>query len=143
MIDPSEKQAWLVKSEPDDWSMEDQVRVGVEPWDGVRNAQAQKNMRSMIVGDPVLFYHSGKAREIVGLCRVHRAEYPDPDDTTGRYCLVDLHAVQTAPTPVSLAEVKADPRFAEIALVRQPRLSVMPIPYMLFEDLCKMAGMDL
>lgn len=118
---------WLVKSEPGDWSWQDQLGTETEPWDGVRNFQAQKNMRAMAVGDQVFFYHSGKAREIVGICSVARAPYPDPDDTSGRFCLMDLKAEQAAGTPVTLAAVKADERLAHIALVRQARLSVMPI----------------
>jgi len=118
---------WLVKSEPGDWSWQDQLGTKTEPWDGVRNFQAQKNMWTMAVGDQVFFYHSGKAREIVGICSVARAPYPDPDDASGRFCLVDLKAEQSARTPVTLAAVKADKRLAHIALVRQSRLSVMPI----------------
>lgn len=121
--------------------MADQVRVDIEPWTGVRNAQAQKNMRAMQLGDPVLFYHSGKERAIVGLTRVQRDAYPDPEDDTGKYCLVDLQTVATARTPVSLAAIKADARFGRLALVRQPRLSVMPIPLDLFSCLCDMAGL--
>lgn len=118
---------WLVKSEPGDWSWQDQLGTETEPWDGVRNFQAQKNMRAMAEGDLVFFYHSGKSREIVGTCSVAKAPYPDPDDETGRFCLVDVKAEQTANTPVSLATIKADERLQHIALVRQSRLSVMPI----------------
>jgi len=118
---------WLVKSEPSDWSWQDQLTVDSEPWDGVRNFQAQKNMRAMTEGDQVFFYHSGKSREIVGTCSVVRGPYPDPDDESGRFCLVDIKAEKTAAIPVSLAIIKADKRLAHIALVRQSRLSVMPI----------------
>jgi len=119
---------WLVKSEPGDWSWQDQLSTDTEPWDGVRNFQAQKNMRAMQMGDRVFFYHSGKAREIVGLCTVARGPYPDPaDDASGRVCLIDLKAEKSAGTPVTLAAVKADPRLNHIALVRQARLSVMPL----------------
>jgi predicted RNA-binding protein with PUA-like domain len=118
---------WLVKSEPGDWSWQDQLAVKREPWDGVRNFQAQKNMRSMQVGDLVFFYHSGKSREIVGICSVVRAPYPDPNDETGRFCLIDVKAEQNASKPVTLADIKANDRLQDIALVRQSRLSVMPI----------------
>lgn len=118
---------WLVKSEPGDWSWLDQQGVDTEPWDGVRNFQAQKNMRAMAVGDQVFFYHSGKTREIVGICSVARGPYPDPDDTSGRFCLVDLKAEKSATAPVTLAAVKADDRLAHIALVKQSRLSVIPL----------------
>ncbi len=133
------KAGWLVKSEPHDWSMADQMAKGVEPWDGVRNAQAQKNMRTMALGDPVLFYHSGGERQIVGLCEVARTAYPDPEDP--KYCLVDIKALSTAPTPVSLKAVKADGRFDHLALVRQPRLSVMPVDAEAMSDLMGLAGL--
>lgn len=118
---------WLVKSEPDDWSFDDQKSVASEPWDGVRNAQAQKNMRSMEEGDLVFFYHSGKAREIVGLTKVVREPYPDPDGAKPSDVLVDLAYVSDAGAPLSLAAIKADGGYDHLALVRQARLSVMPI----------------
>jgi len=133
---------WLVKSEPGDWSWEDQLSVDSEPWDGVRNFQAQKNMRAMEVGDLVFFYHSGKAREIVGLCSVARAEYPDPDDETGRFCLVDLKAEKSARSPVSLAQIKAEDRLSHIALVRQSRLSVLPLDEEAWNILYALGGFE-
>ncbi len=132
---------WLVKSEPHTWSWQDQLDVDKEPWDGVRNFQAQKNMRSMAVGDTVLFYHSGKERAVVGLCRVAVAPYPDPDDDSGRFCLVDLSAVKSATMPATLANIKATPALENIALVRQSRLSVMPIDAHAFGIICDMAGL--
>ena len=120
-------QHWLVKSEPGDWSFDDQKAVKSEPWDGVRNAQAQGHMRTMKEGDTVLFYHSGKTKEIVGLCAVVRGPYPDPEDENGKAVLVDLAVTHEAITPVSLSDIKADGRFDQLALVRQSRLSVMPI----------------
>lgn len=118
---------WLVKSEPEDWSFDQQCRVPFEPWTGVRNAQAQKNMAAMQEGDIVFFYHSGKSREIVGLCTVARSAYADPSDAKGKAVLVDLKALERAKTPLSLTDIKAQPAFAHLALVRQARLSVMPI----------------
>lgn len=132
---------WLVKSEPHSWSWQDQLGVEKEPWDGVRNFQAQKNMRAMAVGDTVLFYHSGKERAVVGLCRVAVGPYPDPDDDSGRFCLVDLSTVKSAATPTTLANIKATPALENIALVRQSRLSVMPIDAEAFDIICKMAGL--
>ncbi len=132
---------WLVKSEPGDWSWQDQLSVEKEPWDGVRNFLAQKNMRAMEVGDSVLFYHSGKERAVVGLCSVAVGPYPDPDDESGRFCLVDLKAEKTAKTPITLADIKADPSLSEIALVRQSRLSVMPLDGAAFKKICEMAGL--
>lgn len=132
---------WLVKSEPGDWSWQDQLGVDTEPWDGVRNFQAQKNMRSMAVGDEVLFYHSGKERAVVGLCSVAVGPYPDPDDDTGRFCLVDLTAKKTAAHPATLPDIKAEPSLADIALVRQARLSVMPLDPAAFKKICEMSGL--
>lgn len=132
---------WLVKSEPGDWSWQDQLSVDKEPWDGVRNFQAQKNMKAMQVGDNVLFYHSGKERAVVGLCSVAVGPYPDPDDESGRFCLVDLKAERSATNPVTLADIKAEPSLADIALVRQSRLSVMPLDDAAFATICTMAGL--
>ena len=132
---------WLVKSEPHSWSWQDQLSIEKEPWDGVRNFQAQKNMRSMAIDDNVLFYHSGKEKAVVGLCRVATAPYPDPDDDTGRFCLVDLSAVKSAATPATLADIKATKALENIALVRQPRLSVMPLDDEAYGLICRMAGL--
>ncbi len=133
---------WLVKSEPHDWSWDDQCAVSTEPWDGVRNHQAQKNMRAMTGGDEVFFYHSGKAREIVGLCAVARGPYPDPDDPSGKFCLVDMKAVKPAATPVSLKMIKETEALAHLTLVRQSRLSVMPIDDEAAALLKHMTGLD-
>ena len=116
---------WLVKSEPDKWSWDDHVKKGVEPWDGVRSPQALSNMRKMKRGDEVMFYHSNKGLEIVGICSVMREYHDDPNDEKSG--LVDLKAERPLPAPVTLKEVKADGRFDELALVRQSRLSVMPV----------------
>jgi predicted RNA-binding protein with PUA-like domain len=116
---------WLVKTEPAKWSWDDQVKAKRTHWNGVRNAQALINMRAMKAGDPVLFYHSVTGKEIVGIAAVAREYYPDPDDAKSG--LVDLEAVKPLRRPVSLAEIKADPRLKEIGLIRQSRLSVMPV----------------
>lgn len=116
---------WLVKSEPESWSWDDQVAAGRTHWDGVRNAQALGNMRKMAVGDRVFFYHSGKERAIVGIVEVVKDFYPDPDDEKSG--LVDVKTVESLAHPVTLAAIKADGRFDQMALVRQPRLSVMPV----------------
>ncbi len=130
---------WLVKSEPGTWSWEDQVAAGRTHWDGVRNAQALGNMRRMAVGDEAFFYHSGKERRIVGIVRIVRAFYDDPDDP--RSGLVDVATVAPLKRPVTLAEIKADPAFADLALVRQPRLSVMPVTPDQWHRLLGMGGM--
>ena len=132
---------WLVKSEPGDWSWDDQLGVDSEPWDGVKNYQAQKNMAAMAEGDRVFFYHSGKSREIVGICTVHKGPYPDPDDPKGKFVLVDMKAEQSMPSPVTLADIKAREDLHHIALVRQSRLSVMPIDDDAWATLCSMGGL--
>ena len=132
---------WLVKSELHSWSWQDQLSVEKEPWDGVRNFQAQKNMRSMAVGDNVLFYHSGKEKTVVGLCAVATAPDPDPDDDTSRFCLVDLSAVRSASTPATLTDIKKMQDLENIALVRQPRLSVMPLDDRAYDIICRIAGL--
>lgn len=132
---------WLVKSEPDAFSWADQVRVGVEPWTGVRNAAAALNLRAMAVGDRAFFYHSNIGREIVGVVEVARAAYPDPTDEAGRWVCVDVRALAPLPRPVSLAAIKAEPRLADLALVRQSRLSVMPVAEAHRALLCAMGGL--
>ena len=119
---------WLVKSEPTKWSWDDQVKAGTTHWDGVRNAQATINLKAMRNGDRVFFYHSNEGKEIVGVVEVTKEFYLDPNDPTGRFGMVDVAAVEKLPRPVTLAEIKADPKLANILLVRQSRLSVMPIP---------------
>lgn len=132
---------WLLKSEPETWSWDDQLSTASEPWDGVRNFQAQKNMRAMKIGDLCFFYHSGKSRQIVGIVDVVKAPYPDPDDETGRFCLIDVAAKKAVPNPVSLLDIKADERLADLALVRQSRLSVAPIDPEAWKIICAMGGL--
>jgi predicted RNA-binding protein with PUA-like domain len=131
---------WLMKSEPGAWSWDDQVRVGVEPWDGVRNHQAANNLKAMRVGDTAFFYHSVNEKRIVGIVRVVREYYPDPSDPAGRFGMVDVEAVRPVPNPVTLAAIKADPRLSDLPLIRQSRLSVMPIPDDAWALLCAMGG---
>jgi predicted RNA-binding protein with PUA-like domain len=133
-------QHFLLKSEPDVFSWDDQVRNGVEPWTGVRNAQAAKFLRSMTLGDLAFFYHSNIGKEIVGVVEVVCTAYPDPTDETGRWVCVDVKAVKPVLRPVTLAAIKAEPRLEGIALVRQSRLSVMPISPEHWSVLCEMAG---
>lgn len=130
---------WLLKSEPETWSWDDQLAAGTTEWDGVRNAQALNNMRAMAEGDTAFFYHSGKERRIVGLVEIVGSFYPDPEDEKSG--LVDVKALKSVPQPVSLAAVKAEPALAQLALVRQPRLSVMPVPDEAWAILSRMAGL--
>ena len=129
---------WLVKSEPGNWSWDDQVKEGVAEWDGVRNYQAANNMKAMKTGDRVFFYHSVKEKQVVGICEVVKEYYPDPSDATGRFGMVDLKALRPFTQPVSLAEIKAEPALKDLALVRHTRLSVMPVAGAAWKQICKM-----
>ncbi len=131
---------WLFKSEPGAWSWDDQVKKGVEHWDGVRNHQACNNMKAMKVGDHGFFYHSVKEKQIVGVVEVVKEYYPDHTDASGRFGMVDVKALHPVETPVTLAEIKAEPKLSELALVRQSRLSVVPISAPQWKILCRMAG---
>ena len=131
---------WLVKSEPDAFSWLQMVANGVEPWTGVRNAQAANNLKAMRVGDRAFFYHSNIGKEVVGIVRVAREAYPDPTDETGRWVCVDMTTEAPLPQSVTLATIKATPALAEIGLIRQSRLSVMPISAPHWRTICKMGG---
>lgn len=120
---------WLMKSEPSTWSWDDQLAMGEEGegWDGVRNYQASNNMKAMEIGDLAFFYHSVNEKQIVGIVEVCELYHPDPTDASGRFGMVTVKAVASMARPVTLAEIKADERLAEMALVRQSRLSVTPV----------------
>lgn len=129
---------WLVKSEPDAFSWDEQVANGVEPWTGVRNHQAKKKLAAMKKGDRAFFYHSNVGREIVGVVEIVKEAYPDPSAESGSWVCVDVKAVGPMPRPVTLAEIKASPELAELALVRQSRLSVVPVSEEHWNILCGM-----
>lgn len=135
---------WLFKSEPGAWSWDEQVAAGDggAEWDGVRNYQAANNMKAMAVGDRGFFYHSVNEKRIVGIVEVTREYYPDPTDASGRFGMVDVRAVKAVTTPVTLADIKAEPALADLALVRQSRLSVVPVNEAEWTLLCAMAGAD-
>lgn len=133
---------WLFKSEPGAWSWDDQMAAGEAgaEWDGVRNHQAANNMKAMRTGDLGFFYHSVDEKRIVGIVEVTAEYYPDPTDKSGRFGMVDVKAVRPLPRPVTLAEIKADERLAGFALVRQSRLSVVPVSEAQWGVLLSMAG---
>lgn len=133
---------WLVKSEPGAWSWSDQVRDQVTAWTGVRNHQAAKYLKSMRLGDTVFFYHSVEEKRIVGLVEVVREAYPDPTAEDNRWVCVDLKAVMPVVRPVTLAEIKEDSRLVDLPLIRQSRLSVMPIDDDSWGILCGLAGVS-
>lgn len=127
-----------MKSEPEEYSFSDLMREGRAVWEGVRNPQAQKYLRQMQVGEEVLYYHTGKERAIVGVARVVRAAFPDPTDP--RYVAVELEGVRGLERPVPLSEIKADTFFKDFALVRQSRLSVMPVSPEVWEKILEKAS---
>lgn len=138
-------QYWLVKSEPDAFSWDQQVANGVEPWTGVRNHMAKNNLKAMREGDLAFFYHSNIGKEIVGIVAVAREAYPDPTVEPGEkgdWVCVDMRAVKPLRTPVTLAQLKAEPGFADLALIRQSRLSVMPIAPAHWADICRLGGLE-
>jgi predicted RNA-binding protein with PUA-like domain len=131
---------WLVKSEPDAFSWDQQVANGVEPWTGVRNHMAKNNLKAMKKGDLAFFYHSNIGKEIVGVVEVAREAYPDPTAESGDWVCVDMKAVGPMPKAVTLVDIKADPELADLALVRMSRLSVLPVSEAHWKKLCKMGG---
>ncbi len=118
---------WLVKSEPSKYSWEQFVKDGQTFWDGVRNYQARNNLKAMKKGDQVLYYHSNEGLEVVGVAKVVKESYQDPTTDDERWVVVDLKPVKKLKTPVTLEQIKADPRFKEMKLVRQGRLSVSAV----------------
>lgn len=130
---------WLMKTEPGAWSWDDQVRNGVAEWDGVRNHQASNNMKAMRIGDRAFFYHSVNEKRIVGVVEVVKEYYPDPSDASGRFGMVDVRAVQSLNKPVTLSDIKGQASLADFALVRQSRLSVMPVTDAQWRLICRMA----
>ena len=132
--------AWLIKSEPGKYSWEMLVRDRRTFWDGVRNYQARNNMQAMKKGDLCLFYHSVTGKEIVGVAKVVRGAYQDPTTTDDRWVVVDVAPGPAMKTPVTLADLKADPQTCEMALIRQSRLSVSPVTDKEYQAVLKMGG---
>ncbi|MCH8036575.1 MAG: EVE domain-containing protein [Proteobacteria bacterium] len=131
---------WLMKSEPGAWSWDDQVRAGSAEWDGVRNYQAANNLKAMKRGDRAFFYHSVNEKRIAGIVEVVKAYYPDPSDASGRFGMVDVKALRPFEKPVTLAQIKAAPDLAGLALVRQSRLSVLPVNEDEWKIICRMGA---
>lgn len=131
---------WLFKSEPGAYSFDRLMKDKRTHWNGVRNYQANNNMKAMKKGDRGFFYHSVNDKQIVGVVEVVKEHYPDDSDATGRFGMVDIKAVEPVRTPVTLATIKAEPALANLALVRQSRLSVVPVTAAEWKVLCRMAG---
>jgi predicted RNA-binding protein with PUA-like domain len=120
---------WLIKSEPSSWSWDQQVEAGEKGtfWSGVRNHLAKNHLKEMRVGDEAFFYHSGEEKAVVGIVEIIKAYYPDPSDKTGVFGMVDVKAVKPLAKPVTLTQIKADPRLKDMVLVKSSRLSVQPV----------------
>ncbi|HEY4135586.1 MAG TPA: EVE domain-containing protein [Alphaproteobacteria bacterium] len=131
---------WLFKSEPEAYSWDRLVKEKRTGWTGVRNYQANNNMKAMKVGDLGFFYHSVSEKSVVGVVEVSKAHHPDPTDETHRFGMVEVKALKPFPKPVSLDQIKADPRLQELALIRQSRLSVMPIDAASWKVICALGG---
>lgn len=133
-------QHWLLKSEPSAYSWDQLVKDGRTNWSGVRNFQAAANLKAMKVGDRAFFYHSGEGLEIVGVVEIVKAAYPDPGDKEGRFVQVDVKPLEPVKTPVTLKAIKAEKALADFKLVRQGRLSVVPVAPEEWRLISKMAG---
>ena len=131
---------WLLKSEPDAWSWDNQVKEGPSMWDGVRNYQARNNLKEMKKNDLCFFYHSVSERNIVGIVKVVKEYYPDPTDITGRFVVVDVKATKKLKNPVTLDQIKEHSKLQDIALVKQSRLSVMPLKKNEWDIILKMSN---
>lgn len=131
---------WLLKSEPDVYSFDQLLAEGETVWNGVRNNAARLHLRAMRQGDEALFYHSNIGKEAVGLCRISREAYPDPTDESGQWVAVSVQPIRKLARPVTLAEMKAEPGLSEFQLIRQSRLSVVPVRDEEWALILRMAG---
>jgi predicted RNA-binding protein with PUA-like domain len=133
---------WLIKSEPNKWSWQDQVEAGEKGtfWNGVRNHTAKQYLMAMQLGDQVFFYHSNEGKEIVGIVEVIKLFYPDPSDPSGKFGMVDVRAVKPLKRPVTLEAIKADPRLKDMMLVKNSRLSVQPVTDEEWKIVCEEGG---
>ena len=132
---------WLIKTEPSVWSWSNQTKEKTTMWDGVRNYQARNNLMAMKKNDKCLFYHSVKEKQIVGIVSVAKEHYPDPTDKTKKFVAIDVKIIKAFPKPVSLSEIKNEKKLSKIALVKQGRLSVMPIDKKSWLLICKLGGL--
>ena len=131
---------WLLKSEPETWSWDNQVKEGASMWDGVRNYQARNNLKKMKKNDLCFFYHSVTEKSIVGIVEVVKEHYPDPTDKTERFVVVDVKATKKLKNPISLDQIKENNKLKDIALVKQSRLSVMPLKKTEWDIIIKMSN---
>ena len=134
---------WLMKSEPETWSWDQQKKAGKKgaEWDGVRNFQARRNMRKMRLGDLAFFYHTGDEKACVGIVKVVKEAHPDSTDASGQWECVDVAAVEGLPKPVTLAAIKAAPGLKDMVLARNARLSVQPVTADEWRKVCALGGL--
>ena len=132
---------WLLKSEPNAWSWDQQVKEGPSMWDGVRNYQARNNLKKMKKGDLCFFYHSVTEKSIVGIVKVVKEFYPDPTDETGKFVVVDVKATKKLKNVVLLNDIKKNKKLQNIALIKQSRLSVMPLNKLEWNIIIKMSSL--
>ena len=130
---------WLLKSEPNNWSWDNQVKEGPSMWDGVRNYQARNNLKKMKINDLCFFYHSVTQKSIIGIVKVVKEFYDDPTDETGNFVVVDVEADKKLKNPVTLEQIKKNRKLQNISLVKQSRLSVMPISKVEWDNIIKMS----
>ena len=131
---------WLLKSEPNTWSWDDQIKENIAMWDGVRNYQARNNLMSMKVNDLCFFYHSVNEKKIVGIVSVSKEHYIDPTDKTKKFVAVDVKTKKSLKNPITLKQIKKEKKLSHLALVKQSRLSVMPIDKISWRLICKLGG---
>ena len=130
----------LLKSEPNTWSWDDQIKENIAMWDGVRNYQARNNLMSMKVNDLCFFYHSVNEKKIVGIVSITKEHYTDPTDKTKKFVAVDVKTKKTLKNPITLKQIKKEKKLSHLALVKQGRLSVMPIDKISWDLICKLGG---
>ena len=131
---------WLLKSEPNTWSWDDQIKEKIAMWDGVRNYQARNNLMSMRVNDLCFFYHSVNEKKIVGIVSITKEHYSDPTDKTKKFVAVDVKTKKSLKNPITLKQIKKEKKLSHLALVKQSRLSVMPIDKISWRLICKLGG---
>ena len=136
------KKYWLLKSEPSTWSWEDQVQSKIDMWDGVRNYQARNNLMKMKKGDHCFFYHSVNEKSVIGIVEVHKEHYPDPTDKSKRFVAIDVKALKKLKYPVTLDRIKKTNKLQNISLIKQSRLSVMPLTISEFKEIIKLSNQD-
>ena len=136
------KKYWLLKSEPSTWSWKNQVQSKIDMWDGVRNYQARNNLMKMKKGDHCFFYHSVNEKSVIGIVEVHKEHYPDPTDKSERFVAIDVKALKKLKYPVTLDRIKRNNKLQKISLIKQSRLSVMPLTTKEFKEIIKLSNKD-